>query len=278
MIPNAYITHWRNYYPWPLEEQVEQDLILCRILLDIYSDPFLSNRLAFRGGTALQKLYFNQVTRYSEDVDLVQIIAGPIGDTINRIRAKIDPWLGAPSYRRNEGRFTLYYTFLTENMPYSQRKVKIEINTREHFSVLGYVDRAFQVESPWVRGEVQIKTYEIEELLGTKMRALFQRKKGRDLFDLGVALELLTPDLNRMIHCFNTYVEHKVTRAQFEQNLYEKLNEPSFMAEVGRLVAVQSGFLEKLNAYTHQVYQKIIPQLSGAAWKSSPSIFSKPAS
>ena len=120
MIPQSYINHWKNYYNWPLEEQVEQDLLICRILLEMYSDPILANQLAFRGGTALQKLYFNKITRYSEDIDLVQINVGAIGETINRIRSIIDPWLGTPSYKRNEGGFVLYYTFLTENEPISK--------------------------------------------------------------------------------------------------------------------------------------------------------------
>ena len=49
MIPNAYITEWSNQAPWPLNEQVEQDLVIERALVEIYNDPFLKERLAFRG-------------------------------------------------------------------------------------------------------------------------------------------------------------------------------------------------------------------------------------
>lgn len=272
MIPKSYITHWKNYYNWPLEEQVEQDLIICRILLEMYSDPILANQLAFRGGTALQKLYFNKITRYSEDIDLVQINVGAIGETINRIRSIIDPWLGTPSYKRNEGRFVLYYTFLTENEPISKRKIKIEINTREHFAVLGYIDQLFIVDSLWVKGQAFIKTYCIEELLGTKLRALFQRKKGRDLFDLGVALELVDVDVNNIIKCFNEYVDFKVTRAQFEQNLFLKLKDPAFLEEMLRLIPINSEFVNKMKYYKQNVYEQIIKNLSGDSWKSGVSI------
>ena len=108
-----------------IDEQVEQDLIICRILLNIYSDYFIREHLAFSGGTALQKLYFKRPTRYSEDIDLVQIKAGPIGETINKLRELIDPWLGQPSYKRNEGRFTLYYSFLTRLSPHQKEKSKL---------------------------------------------------------------------------------------------------------------------------------------------------------
>jgi len=268
MIPKSYITHWKQYYNWPLDEQVEQDLIICQILLKIYQDPFLAKQLAFRGGTALQKLYFHQATRYSEDIDLVQINAGAIGETINQIRNIIDPWLGTPSYKRNEGRFVLYYNFLTENEPVSKRKIKVEINTREHLPVMGYLGKPFIIDSPWVKGQATITTYHIEELLGTKLRALFQRKKGRDLFDLGVALELLNFDVHQLIKSFNYYVDYKVTRAQFEQNLHLKLQEASFVAEIASLMPVNSQLNKKMNYYAHNVYEKIIAKLSGDSWKS----------
>lgn len=263
MIPKTNISHWKKYYNWPFDEQVEQDLIISRILLNIYQDPFLNSQLAFRGGTALQKLYFNQPTRYSEDIDLVQISAGPIGNTINKIRDIIDPWLGPPTYSRNIGRFTLYYSFITENEPISKRKIKIEINTREHFSVLGYIDRTFTVNNPWVSGEAKVKTYYIEELLGTKLRALYQRKKGRDLFDLGVAMELLELNIPQMISCFHEYLGSKISRAQFEQNLYKKLIDQSFLADMQRLLPIQSNFLFKIDNYKRNVYEKIVKALPG---------------
>ncbi len=79
MIPRASITAWRSRAPWLLDEQVEQDLVLSRAMVEIFSDPLLSAELALRGGTALHKLFLVRVRRYSEDIDLVQLNAGPIG-------------------------------------------------------------------------------------------------------------------------------------------------------------------------------------------------------
>jgi len=67
MIPIAQITQWRTTAPWPDDMQVEQDLILSKIIIEIFSDPFLNKELAFRGGTALHKLFFSPAARYSED-------------------------------------------------------------------------------------------------------------------------------------------------------------------------------------------------------------------
>lgn len=52
MIPKNAITYWRSIVPWQTPEQVEQDLIICKALVEIYKDAFLSKHLAFRGGTA----------------------------------------------------------------------------------------------------------------------------------------------------------------------------------------------------------------------------------
>ena len=83
MIPQAHIQAWRASAPWPNASQVEQDLIICRALCDLFSSPALSGKVAFRGGTAIHKLLFKQPLRYSEDIDLVQTQAEPIGSHAN---------------------------------------------------------------------------------------------------------------------------------------------------------------------------------------------------
>ena len=65
--------------------------------------------LAFRGGTALYKLHLRPAARYSEDIDLVQITAGPIGGVLDAIRRALDPWLGLPRRTTKEGRIVLVY-------------------------------------------------------------------------------------------------------------------------------------------------------------------------
>ena len=135
MIPKASITGWRTQAPWISDEQIEQDLILSRIIVEIFSDPLLNQELAFRGGTALHKLFFNPPGRYSEDIDLVRTNTGPIGKIIHAIRIKLDSWLGQPTTKRNQGRFTLYYKFIATTATAPKMRIKIEINTREPISL-----------------------------------------------------------------------------------------------------------------------------------------------
>jgi len=101
LIPRAHIAEWRALAPWRLNAQVEQDLLLSRALLEIFSDEALAAQFAFHGGTALHKLHLAPAARYSEDIDLVQREAGPIGDAIDRVRAALIPWLGEPRWKRS---------------------------------------------------------------------------------------------------------------------------------------------------------------------------------
>lgn len=91
MIPRDYITEWRAQAPWVFDLQVEQDLVISRALVAIFSHPLLSKSLALRGGTALYKLYIKPPARYSEDIDLVQINAEPVGPLMGAMRDVLDP-------------------------------------------------------------------------------------------------------------------------------------------------------------------------------------------
>ncbi|MEO8716630.1 MAG: nucleotidyl transferase AbiEii/AbiGii toxin family protein [Burkholderiales bacterium] len=72
--------------------QVEQDLVICRALCDLFNAPALAGRIAFRGGTALHKLLFRRPLRYSEDIGLVQARPEPIGPTVDAMREAL-AWL-----------------------------------------------------------------------------------------------------------------------------------------------------------------------------------------
>ena len=153
MIPIDFITEWRQVAPWPSNEQVEQDLIISRAIVEMFNLEQISKRLAWRGGTALHKLYLPSAPRYSEDIDLVQIDAEPIGETLDVLRRVLDPWLGEPQRVFKEGRVNLVYRIFSEGPPVVRLRLKIEIITREHYSECGYVKLPFSVESKWFQWE-----------------------------------------------------------------------------------------------------------------------------
>jgi len=247
MIPQSYITEWSNVVPWQSNEQIEQDLLICRSLVAIYSDEFLSASLAFRGGTALHKLYINPQPRYSEDIDLVQIRPEPIKEIIKKIQERLS-FIDTSSVvdpRKNNN--TLRFRCDSEFLPVQRLKIKVEINCREHFAVLGYRKLPFDVKSSWYTGSSQITTYQLEELIGTKLRALYQRKKGRDLYDIYKAL-MQVPDLdkNAIVYCFQKYMKFVVgqvpTKKQFIHNLDAKIRDAEFLGDTVALIRPEENY------------------------------------
>lgn len=148
MIPEIAITQWRNIVPWTDAKQVEQDLIICRALIAIFSDDYLAGRLAFRGGTALHKLYLSPQPRYSEDIDLVQIKAEPIKPTIDRLREVLS-FLGEPKVKQKKNNNTLIFRTESSIPPVLPIKLKVEINCREHFNMLGLEEVDFEMNNLW---------------------------------------------------------------------------------------------------------------------------------
>ena len=101
MIPAQNIVAWSNLVPWTDARQVEQDLIISRAVVEIFSDPILREALRFRGGTALNKLHFPAPLRYSEDIDLVRTSHGPIGPVLDQLRVVLEPWLGRARFEQS---------------------------------------------------------------------------------------------------------------------------------------------------------------------------------
>lgn len=265
MIPLSAITAWRSHAPWFEDAYVEQDLALSRALVELFSEPIIAAHLAFRGGTALNKLHFTPPARYSEDIDLVQVAPGPLGDIMTVMRERLTPWLGEPKWKQSQGRVTFAYRFESEVPPVTPMKLKVEINTREHFAVLGVIRRPFSIANPWFAGACEIPTYELAELLGTKLRALYQRRKGRDLFDLHEAFARvpgLDPAL--IVACFERYMaqgQTPVSRAEFEANLAAKVAEHVFLDDIAPLL--QPGRLYDPHAAYELVSRELLPLLRG---------------
>lgn len=196
--------------------------------------------MALRGGTAHNKLLLAAPARYSEDVDLVQVAPSPIGPVLDAIRARLNPWLGKAAYKQTGAGSTLAYRFQSEGAPSRPLRLKIEINTREQFAVFGHVRLPVTVSNPWFSGGAEVTTFTLEELLATKLRALYQRKKGRDLFDLWLALTSSQADPAKIVQAFVRYRDHEqaqISRALFEKNLQEKLADRTFTDDVLPLLA-----------------------------------------
>lgn len=240
MIPKPHIAKWQEHAPWKQFYQVEQDLVISRALIEIFSDDFLRENLAFRGGTALHKLYLNPAPRYSEDIDLVQIKAGAIKPIMERLR-EIITFFEEPRKTQVRGHGAKAVYRFTSEYEGIKLRLKLEINCKEHFNVLDWVDFPFEVKNEWFSGKANIKTYSINELLGTKLRALYQRSKGRDLFDLDYSRLNMDLNFEEIIHCFKKYTEFATgnrppSKKEFLLNIEEKEKDTDFTGDMEALL------------------------------------------
>lgn len=276
MIPQDHILAWQSEAPWPEETQIEQDLLLSRAMVEIFSDEELSETLLFRGGTALYKLHVAEPIRYSEDLDFVMIDKGPIGPVYDLIRDKLDPLMGEPSRDQKESMAIMTYTFESEFPPRGEQHLKLEINYEEDFSVLETVEKKYFMENPWFEGSAKIPTFKLNELMASKLRALFQRRKGRDLFDLWFTLtrDMIEPD--EVINCFDKYTESldtPITRARFEKNLTEKLDDRLFIEDLGPLIT--GNFNYEVEQAMHLLHEKIIQEIPGDPYQGNENVFAE---
>ncbi len=217
--------------PWADPRQVEQDLIISRAIVAIFVDPFLREALRFRGGTALNKLHFPAPLRYSEDIDLVRTQTGPIGPVLDALRAVLQPWLGQASYEPSIVAPKLRFRVEAEDGSGVPIRLKVEINTSEIDAYDPPLALPFTVDNPWFSGNATVATYSREEMLATKLRALLQRDKGRDLYDLDHALATFPLiDAERVAEHFGRYVAlsgQTISRAQAQERMFRQARKAS---------------------------------------------------
>lgn len=269
MIPRTYLESWAQVAPWTDERQVEQDLLICRALCDLFNAPALKGRIAFRGGTAINKLLFKQPLRYSEDIDLVQTIPEPIGPTLDAIRETLS-WMGTPIRKIAGHSMHLMYRFHPEAAPTERLQLKVEMNTREHAHLMGLRQMPFAMENGWYSGRCEITTFAPEELFGTKLRALLQRRKNRDLFDMHHGLKGLGMDPDQVIAAFRHYLGLEgvtITRAQAEERMLRRLV-ASLTDDIGPMLpaGVRFEVSDAIEAFEN-IWVELIARLPGDGWK-----------
>lgn len=243
MIPHSHIIHWSSGAPWPSELQVEQDLILSRLIVEIADDPLLGDELALRGGTCLHKLHLPTALRYSEDLDYVRKTSTPGGPLIDALR-RITAAIGLDEQHRKLKRDMITYICQAPGEAGGTIRIKIETNTTETACFLPRIELPYSVRSPWFEGAAQVSTFSLNELMATKTRALYQRSKGRDLFDLWHVLLACDVDDAAIAAGLSHYMKDDIfTFPQLAQNLKAKLVDPELARDLDALITgVPSGY------------------------------------
>lgn len=277
MIPGQNIVEWGQSAPWVEQRQIEQDLIISRALVEIFEDPFLAEELRFRGGTALNKLHFPEPLRYSEDIDLVRTSAGAIGPILDRLRELLEPWLGPAGFAQSHIAPKFRFRVPAEDGGETPIRLKLEINTREVVAHDPVVMAPFAVENTWFMGTSTIPTFSNEEMLATKLRALLQRDKGRDLYDLAHGLEVFHDlDRARVVELFEQYLadgDAQITRAQAEERMLAKLARGNLLLDLRPLLSADAAARIDDGATgdaVRAIFEGLIAEIPGDAWARTP--------
>ena len=90
--------------------------------------------------------------------------------------------------------------------------------------------------SSYYSGKSSIKTFHSSELIASKIRALYQRSKGRDLYDIWLALTEYKLDTDKILAAFPLYRPDGLTKDIMIENLNAKLDNPQFKEDMKNLM------------------------------------------
>lgn len=236
MIPADSITAWGVDRLWPNRAAVEQDLLLARLIVDIYNHPALREELVFRGGTCLHQVHLHHPLRYSEDLDFVRRSHTGIGPIFDAMREVADA-VGLDVRGTDVGQHPkMRLRAPAEGIDGATLRIKLEINTHETTPAGPLIRMPFSVHTAWFAGEAEVLTFTTAELVSTKLRAMFQRSKGRDLFDLWLALTHLHVAPRDILASFSPYRPDGYTAERAVENLRAKMDDETFRTDLDLLV------------------------------------------
>ena len=267
------------HVPWPSQRQVEQDLLLCRAMAAIFNDRFLHSQVAMRGGTLLHKVHLAPPSRYSEDIDLVVFGGRPEQHIRRALRRVLSDVLGAPKTSawgaitlaiRNSVKpsrvLRMTYSLPSISEPGMTLDIVVEANVTERTPHRPIVEIPFEFPFRDALVKTLVNGYDIHEMLGTKMRALFQRRRGRDLFDLYWALTLAKPPVDpaAIIESFQHYLRREdisAGRAEFVGILQSHLADRGFCSDMNQLLRVGVEYdPQKAGAYVKARLLSLLPK------------------
>lgn len=180
------------------DKVIEQDYVITWILLGISSSG-LRHSLAFKGGTALRKIYFPQY-RYSQDLDftIVQelddaILIGSLNAVLDDLEKSVAFVFNLDEERieRRADSITMYIDFVGPLQGLlGSRDIKVDFTLREQLVAPLEERPVIALYSDCENLTRTLGAYSLEEILIEKLCALIGRTEPRDLFDTNFLLHL----------------------------------------------------------------------------------------
>lgn len=186
---------------------MEKDYVNSWILYAIFQSSF-ADKLLFKGGTALSKLYFPQRWRFSEDLDFTatERIGSLIPDLEHSLNETSD--ISGIGFRIRDSHHNPDYTQL--KIQYDailQQKNTTDLDLFE--DELVYFSSKKVTHSLEDLPEFNLGVYALEEIFVEKLRSLFQRARARDYYDLYWLIELKDFDKARIKQALEAKAEFK---------------------------------------------------------------------
>ncbi len=191
------INDWQKSAPWREQDHVLQDLVLSRLIVESSNDSQMRRRLVLHGGTCLHKIWHDTPQRYSEDLDFLCVKPWHLPFVMRRMK-KLMHKAGLSGIRYN---FWGYPSIVASGLGGYEMNLKVDFNPTMRASRRAFINRSSRgsltVESDWYRGEApHIPCASVTDILASKIAAVFDRSKPRDLADLctGIAAGLTDKD------------------------------------------------------------------------------------
>lgn len=228
---------------------VEQDVRVSYALREIFDNEFLNPLLRLKGGTAINKLYLKDTSRLSVDLDFNHLgEKHAVAKQRPEVRKEIVNTLSKndPNYHFTITRRDWYQTTIVASYKplFGSRgeRLKIEISHVERFPILGTKIRSFRLLDT---GEsCKASTYSADELVSTKLRALFTRARGRDIYDVYHAANIgLNKKLVRKMFLYYLFRVGKMYNPNLDyKKLSERLMQKRYIDDVTGYVRPEINF------------------------------------
>lgn len=262
MLTARELNAWRPYAPWSSDLMVEQDYLLSQAVAAIFEDDFLKSQVAMRGGTVLHKGHLAPASRYSEDIDLVLVGDRPASHIKKALTRVLKPLLSSPTEsvltsvqlavrnlvaKSKIIRTTYTYDPTSTEAALAHLKIEVNVNEKRSFYPLVTTDISVPTSTGAPR-TLQVVSYDLDEMLGTKLRALLQREHGRDLFDLWWAWKVATaPNTSVAVNpervgaAFRFYMAHEGSHfdsKEVHKELERRLSSKKFLSDMNGFLPV----------------------------------------
>lgn len=272
MISGEELAHWRSVVPWSGIDQVAQDLVLARLVVEVANDPFLGQAVTFKGGTCLHKVWLDVPWRYSEDLDYQ--LTGPIDlRELFAVYRALGDRVGFSKTSRNINSQFVHVLMTGADHAGDPLRVKVDIQ-RAPRQLPGGAERPdFHVDSPWFQGGGPVPAFPPEEIIASKVIAVYQRKRSRDLFDLWAAIRSGLIEATDVAASYGTYrppdPEHWTAR-QAARSLIERVTDHEYvaeLAELARYAPVEYDLAENISVAVELIDQCAEATQTERSWK-----------